>query len=135
MNVLFVLKNDKNQKMILPCKHYFHEECIINWAYAEDKIWHTCPICRKKFKFTKNITKCMKKVYYLIQIEKKKNLRLDQVNSGLTISYNSSRWRRNRSNYVYISDRNNYQRSQVRIYANDNVHIPTNTSAGCCIIC
>ena len=98
-----------HQKMILPCKHYFHEECIVNWAYAEDKPWHSCPICRKKFKFTKKYYN-MKELNGLNSSKKKKIYPpLDQINSGYIVPLKSYRRRRIRSNYTYIPNRQNRQ--------------------------
>lgn len=33
-----------NEVIELPCKHYFHKECIKNWL-CDEKV--TCPVCRK----------------------------------------------------------------------------------------
>ena len=35
-----------NKMMDLPCKHYFHEECLMPWLNQHD----SCPICRFELK-------------------------------------------------------------------------------------
>ena len=37
--------NDKDQLMVLNCKHYFHQKCSEHWL---GKCSHKCPICRQE---------------------------------------------------------------------------------------
>ena len=47
LSCLICLEKYNHYKVILPCGHNFHNDCIMNWFDKEK----SCPICRIKFNY------------------------------------------------------------------------------------
>lgn len=44
------LEKLNNNHISLPCKHHFHEKCIMRWFDSK----HECPLCREKYRLVLN---------------------------------------------------------------------------------
>ena len=48
-NTCMVCFQDMTEATILPCKHFFHDECLRQWIIKNSN--HFCPKCKKEFNF------------------------------------------------------------------------------------